>query len=390
MARTRWATRNTGAPSKPPLFKPKQSTLRFGTKNTQQLSKPKAQPGGSLLNLPPEIRLMIYNEMFPVEEFDIYAIRGSLHKAEHGRHVAGKHVAVLTACRTIYTEAKPVLYNNTEFCIRFRNFYWLHIWNADLYEESFEVEDYLDEPLSNEWIESNPWLEDPRSIVPVDNIRKLTLAIECNMNSVAHSYTWTAQIKHTLRTASNIQKLHISIGDIPEDTPCQHSTDRMLALLGQYIKCRGPVTAEMDLALGSKVFDSGSYYKMLDGFKGYVMIQGILLMILETNGLRVDKTYDIFSSRLVNLQSEHAQTVHQLRNQIRSLRSRTEDRVKFTEVQSSWTDYNIMKVVPEKLKVNINEVLNEMAVLEFKLQTLEKEKALLQRRFESLKVRSKE
>lgn len=81
--------------------------------------------------------------------------------------------------------------------------------------------------------------------------------------------------------------------------------------------------------------------------------------------------------------------MQKLRSQICSLRSRTEDRVKFTEVQSSWTDYNIMKIVPEKLKVNIIEVLNEMSNLESKLQELEKENALLQRRFESLKVRNK-
>jgi hypothetical protein len=66
-----------------------------------------------------------------------------------------------------------------------------------------------------------------------------------------------------------------------------------------------------------------------------------------------------------------------------------EERIKFTVSQSTWTDYAVMRAVPNKLKVNIEEILKEMMDLESALQESEKEIALLQRRFESLNVRNK-
>lgn len=65
--------------------------------------------------------------MFPRDKLDVYAITGSLHKAEDAHHVAGDHVGVFATCRTIYAEVKSVLYANTKFCIQIRDQYWLHI-----------------------------------------------------------------------------------------------------------------------------------------------------------------------------------------------------------------------------------------------------------------------
>jgi len=213
---------------------------------------------------------MIYKQMFPCETVDVYAIKGSLHKGEDKHYIAGEHVAILTACRMIYTEAKPVLYHNTEFCIHIRDHYWLHLWTKEGYQDMFEVEDYLQEPDSNEWNEWTPWVQDPCSVVPLDNVRNLRLAAECSTGGTAYIYTWTGQIKHTLRAARNIQKLHIDIKPPCEENLNQHTTDFMFELFGNYIKCRGAVTAEMDLVLGSHDFDSGSYYEMLENFKGSV------------------------------------------------------------------------------------------------------------------------
>lgn len=272
----RKSSKKTGTTSTPPLSTPRtqpgtQTTLKFKS-NTNNTRLPKIpisqQPGGCLLNLPPEIRILIYKQMFPPDKVDVYAIQGSLRKAEDAHYDAGDHVAVLTACCTIYIEAKPILYSNTEFCVHIRAHYWLHIWTIEEYDEIFDVDDFLEEPMPNQWIERNPWLQDPRSIVPVDNVRTLTLAIECSTSLTSHNWTWTGQIRHTFRGASNIQKLHIELKDPFEDYPDQQAADLMLGMLGKYVKCRGTVTAEMDLALGSKKFDSGSYYKMLDGFKG--------------------------------------------------------------------------------------------------------------------------
>jgi vacuolar-type H+-ATPase subunit E/Vma4 len=94
----------------------------------------------------------------------------------------------------------------------------------------------------------------------------------------------------------------------------------------------------------------------------------------------------VYSSRLVDVQARHAKTLQNLRNKISSLRSETEDRIRFTETQ---TDYSFTKVLPAKLKTNIEGILKEMVGHETTLEELEEDMALLKRRFESLKVRSK-
>ncbi|KAM0709679.1 hypothetical protein Q7P35_003719 [Cladosporium inversicolor] len=385
----------TGATSTPPLSTPvpasqpaKQTTLKFAKINTRQHSTPEARPKRHFLDLPAEIRVLIYTQMFPRDRLDVYAIKGSLHKAEHVHHVAGDHLAMLTTCRTIYTEAELVLYENTEFCLHIRDHYWLHFWDTEHYEETFEVEDYLEEPHSYLWAQWNPWLQDLRSIVPLDNVHILTLAVECSTGGSACSSTWTGQFKHSLRAASKIQKLHIELKNPYEESPHQQTTNFMFELFEYHINCRGTVTAEMDLVLGSTKFDSASYYRMLDHFKGQVFRETFCRR--QPDVLRIDKTYDVFSTNLADLQAQHAKTVQQLRNKITSLRSETEGRIKFAETQSTWTNYSTMKVVPAKSKTNIEGILREMVHHESRLQVLEEDMALLKRRFESLKVRSKE
>ena len=97
----------------------------------------------------------------------------------------------------------------------------------------------------------------------------------------------------------------------------------------------------------------------------------------------------MFSSKLADLQAQHATTNQQLRDKIRSLRSETENRIKFTETQSTWTNYSTTKAVPAKSKTNIEGILREMVAYESRLQGLEEEMELLKSRFESLKVRSR-
>lgn len=59
-----------------------------------------------LLGLPSETRLLIYEELFPPRS--IYMARKKL----------GLDTAILETCRLIHKEAKPVLYENTEFEIK--------------------------------------------------------------------------------------------------------------------------------------------------------------------------------------------------------------------------------------------------------------------------------
>lgn len=67
---------------------------------------PKSQSGSRLLGLPGEVRLLIYEKMFPPEALDIYAVRGNLHRTMQQQYTAGKYVAALATCRMIYNEGK--------------------------------------------------------------------------------------------------------------------------------------------------------------------------------------------------------------------------------------------------------------------------------------------
>ena len=97
----------------------------------------------------------------------------------------------------------------------------------------------------------------------------------------------------------------------------------------------------------------------------------------------------MYSSRLADFQARHAKTLQTLRDKISSLRSETEGRIKFTETQSTWTNYSATKAVPAKSKNNIEGILREMVQHESGLQELEEEMELLKARFDSLKVRSR-
>ena len=98
----------------------------------------------------------------------------------------------------------------------------------------------------------------------------------------------------------------------------------------------------------------------------------------------------MYSSRLADFQAQHTKTLQTLRDKISSLRSETEGRIKFTDTQSTWTNYSATKAVPAKSKTNIEGILREMVQYETGLQVLEEEIEQLKSRFKALKVRSKE
>jgi hypothetical protein len=78
-----------------------------------------AQPGGRLLKLPSELRLLIYEHIFPPCKVDIHAPRDGQWVDDDDAHVKTVDIALLTTCRTIHAEATPILYANTEFYLRF-------------------------------------------------------------------------------------------------------------------------------------------------------------------------------------------------------------------------------------------------------------------------------
>lgn len=228
------------------------------------------------MRLPAELRVLIYEKMFPPGRFHVYAIKGTLHRKQKARHSAGDYTGILSTCRTVHAESEPVLYTNTEFCIHVRDHYWLHLMDEAHYENVFGRPRYH-KPGRKQWLAGNPWLRNPRSIVSLDKVRKLCLKIEVSTSAEAVRWTWTNQLRHTLRNASDIQTLHIRLGDI-EDIDViffdldidQDQTDHVLWIIGETMQCAGTVTAALDHLPGSVDFQPASYYRMLTVLGGYV------------------------------------------------------------------------------------------------------------------------
>jgi hypothetical protein len=125
-------------------------------------------------------------------------------------------------------------------------------------------------PRSRLWIELNPWLKNPRSIVHINNARVLSLDIEATTAARARRWTWDSQLTHTLRGARHLDKLQITLDCEPEFGFDQDETNKTLLIIEHNVKCRRAVTGKMGLSLGAEGFASASYHQMLAGLKGFV------------------------------------------------------------------------------------------------------------------------
>lgn len=218
------------------------------------------------MGLPAELRVMIYEQMFTPDKFDVYAIEDTLHKVQEPHHSAGNYVGILATCRTICAEATAVLYHNTEFCIHIKDCYWLHFMDKGIYEQIYH-RDWNQKPRQRQWISQNPWLQDPRSVVSINNVRNLSLHVEVNGRPAARREMWTPLLKRALLSAANIRSLHITLKAARLFLDQDH-IDHTLAVIGQTVQCRGVVTAEMDPWLGASDYIPSSYYRMLAFYGG--------------------------------------------------------------------------------------------------------------------------
>lgn len=144
---------------------------------------------GPLLKLPPELRLVIYEQMFLPDEVCLAIIGGDLHKLRSDKRSAGGYAAILATCRVIYVECKPVLYNNTEFRIL------VHDCKAGT---SLRWERLLKK-------------ESLRPRTSINNVRKLILEVRVNISAESRLATWTERFKHNLRSAASVRSLHITL-----------------------------------------------------------------------------------------------------------------------------------------------------------------------------------
>jgi hypothetical protein len=218
------------------------------------------QLDGRLFKLPPEIRVMIYEQMFPCDKVNVFAINKVLHKSLDAHYVAGNYTAILATCRTIYADAQPVFYNNTVFDIQVKNRYWKDDWEEADAKEVLGV-NWASPPYD--------WLENTHSLVPAKQVRRLTLSVEVSSTEPGETdETWTEQFKNELRGVSSLQSLHICLKANPDEQMDQDETDRVLQIIAQTVKCGGAMAGEMDLSLGSMDFDSTQYHHMLAHFGG--------------------------------------------------------------------------------------------------------------------------
>jgi hypothetical protein len=221
----------------------------------------------NLLNLPAEVRLMIYELMFPADSVTVHNIDGSLHSLPDAHKVAADYLGILTTCRKIHTEANPVLYSNTKF---------------EVYIGCFEtIISAWYSPDSKGVCRINPWLDNPRSIVSLRNARKLSLTMEASVSPEVRKRVWTEQIKNDLRGASDLKLLDITLKATSNGQFDQDETDHTLWFLEQSMSCDGPIKARMDLELGSMRFDPTNYYRMVAALRGYVISTGHSLLETE-------------------------------------------------------------------------------------------------------------
>jgi hypothetical protein len=98
----------------------------------------------------------------------------------------------------------------------------------------------------------------------------------------------------------------------------------------------------------------------------------------------VDKTHEVFSEKLASARSEHANESRVLGYRTLVLKSTTEERIKFTEEQSTWIGYGAVSQGLFQLDNTIKATLEVMSAAQDRLQKLELEIASLESQLESL------
>jgi len=210
-----------------------------------------SQPGGLLFKLPTELRLEIYDLIFPRESVDVFAVRNQLLKAPNAKVSAGDCVAILATCRAIRDEAKAALYANTHFeimcSLELAPATWRSMVEAEL------------GPFR--WLSR---MTSERSI-DIQQARNIGLNIKCTREALSKNWgnTWLDKLPAYISSVTNLKSLHIKLSTdrlFPVDVKKQ--ADHVLPLLAK-LKCTGRITAAMDLSLGDVGFETVSYDAML-------------------------------------------------------------------------------------------------------------------------------
>jgi hypothetical protein len=214
-----------------------------------------ALPGGRLLKLPAEIRLFIYEALFTPCKINIHATRKSSQKDLEGIHAKSNNAAILATCRIIYTEAKPILYDNTDF----------HVKLARDSADDASSDDLVSAQFPRRWTPGelmsaagehgiNPlvsYLQEP--LLPVFSLaRKISLSIFfTNSNDQDWPYEHKNWYTHLPRKLSELSKapelkqLHLTF-EARTRPFLRRESNHVLGLLGE-IKPRAAVTLTVAL-----------------------------------------------------------------------------------------------------------------------------------------------
>jgi hypothetical protein len=98
----------------------------------------------------------------------------------------------------------------------------------------------------------------------------------------------------------------------------------------------------------------------------------------------VDRTPELFSKELAGIRSKRAKYQRLLDQKMASLRSATEERIEFTQEQSTWVGFADLSHVPRQLDDLIRGTLEDAMSYQNRLQHLQEKDASLQRQLEFL------
>lgn len=151
-----------------------------------------------LFGLPPELRLMIYNELFSACTFRAEYMNG--HWIKTKRHVHDDYstadcVALLASCKTIYREAKSAFEASVHFRLTWTEQTWAGHRRA---LESDHMQRLVDMPEA------------------ILHARKVHFRLrDCKADSIGVSATTVLPVKRAMKHACNTETVHVSIAMNP-------------------------------------------------------------------------------------------------------------------------------------------------------------------------------
>lgn len=182
------------------------------------------------------------------------------------RLIARDYIAMLATCRSIHDEARPILYENTEFRIHCSG-------KAEFRCFSLHARLTHDRDPNGPW---RLWRDcEPEVDVfqQLKHARSISFQVFLDPRATVRDDPWMQQMPIELSGALNLRKLHISFWsgmNAVYSAQFQALIDHTMSLFGK-IECKCLVTAAMEDSvgwLGLKGLKTASYYAMLDALKG--------------------------------------------------------------------------------------------------------------------------